>query len=148
MHDYANQIVLAGLGGSSITGFTNGGFDMTGLADVARKEIIKKGTAYMNTWMYTIREFEDAIDDCISGDLTANAMSSGAVHAWDEGVGFYTGSLMEQSHLNADNLATLASQGKQPYTLANKRCQNFVTCGPAGDSLVGEQPTVKPAQPV
>jgi hypothetical protein len=27
-------------------------------------EAIKKGTAYMNIWMYVIREMEDALDVC------------------------------------------------------------------------------------
>lgn len=34
-------------------------------------EAIKKGTAYMNVWMYVIREMEDAYDDCIKGCDTA-----------------------------------------------------------------------------
>merc|ERR1719197_392212 len=109
-----------------------------GVEDSARKEFIKKGTAYMNAWMYAIREFEDAIDDCTSGDLTSNALSSGPVHAWDEGVAFYAGSLMVFDDLLAGNLPTLDSKGKLAYTLGNKRCKNFKTCGPDGDALVGE----------
>ena len=38
--------------------------DFATLGDAARIEAVKKGTAYMNVWMYVIREFEDAIDDC------------------------------------------------------------------------------------
>jgi hypothetical protein len=139
VYDYANQIVLAALDGTTTaTPFTNGAFDATGLDDAARQQFIKKGTSYMNAWMYVIREFEDAIDDCTSGDLTSNAMSSGPVHAWDEGVGFYTGSLLVYEDLLAGNLPTLDKKGKMPYTLANKRCKNFVTCGPDGDALIGE----------
>ena len=29
-------------------------------------------------------------------------------------------------------------QGKLAYTLANKRCKNFKTCGPSGDEILGE----------
>ena len=49
----------------------------------------------MNAWMYAIREFEDAIDDCVScGTATCNEHSNDpSVHAWDEGVAFYAGSL-------------------------------------------------------
>jgi hypothetical protein len=136
--DYANQIVLAGLTGTKAAGLVNGAVDLTGAAETVRKEFIKKGTAYMNTWMYTIREFEDAIDDCTSGDLTANALSTGPVHAWDEGVAFYTGSLMVFDDLLVGKLPALDDKGKGPYTLANKRCQNFKTCGPGGDSTIGE----------
>eukprot|EP00964_Phaeocystis_antarctica_P032001 scaffold18106_cov66-Phaeocystis_antarctica.AAC.1 len=48
----------------------------------------------MNVWMYVVREFEDAIDGCTSCDSDCNVHStnSGSVHAWDEGVAFYTGS--------------------------------------------------------
>jgi hypothetical protein len=137
-YSYADTIVTAALTGTAITGFTNGGMDMTNVADAARKELIKKGTAYMNTWMYVIREFEDAIDDCTAGDLTSNALSSGPVHAWDEGVAFYVGSLLTPDDMLAGNLPTLSSRGKLAYTLANKRCSNFVTCGPNGDSRLGE----------
>jgi len=135
---YADTIVSAGLDGSAITTFTNGNFDLSSAADVVRKEFIKKGTAYMNDWMYTIREFEDAIDDCSSGDLTANALSSGPVHAWDEGVAFYVGSKMTYDDLLAGNLPTLDKKGKMVYTLANKRCKNYMTCGPDGDAGIGE----------
>lgn len=39
---------------------------------------------------YVIREFYDAIDDCTAESLTNNY---GNVHAWDEGVMFWAGSL-------------------------------------------------------
>jgi len=134
---YADTIVSAALNGDNgAAGFTNGGFDLTGAADVTRQELTKKGTAYMNTWMYVLREFEDAIDDCAIGDLTANAHSSGPVHAWDEGVAFYAGSLMVPDDLL--DLPTLDDKGKLAYTLANKRCQNYLTCGPDGNSAIGE----------
>jgi len=138
VHDYANQIVLAGLSGGATQGFTNGGVDFTGIDDTGRKEVIKKGTAYMNAWMYAIREFEDAIDDCAKGDIQDNEMSSDAVHAWDEGVAFYTGSIMELSALIAENLVNLPSTGVMAYTLGSKRCKNFGTCTEYGVTTVGE----------
>lgn len=137
-YDYANQIVTAALDGTIISGFTNGGFTFVGTENVQRKEYTKKGTAYMNAWMYVIREFEDAIDDCVAGDLTSNAASSGPVHAWDEGVAFYAGSMMTYDDLLAGELPTLDDKGKLAYTLANKRCQNYKTCGPDGNSRIGE----------
>jgi len=138
VYDYANQIVLAALDGTSTSGFTNGAMDLASSTDAARKEVIKKGTSYMNAWMYAIREFEDAIDDCSGGDLTSNALSSGPVHAWDEGVAFYTGSILTFDDLLAGNLPALDGVGNMPYTLANKRCKNFKTCGPDGNSRIGE----------
>jgi hypothetical protein len=136
---YADTLVLSALDKTNgAAGFTYGGQDLSAATDDVRLEFTKKGTAYLNSWMYTIREFEDAIDDCTVDDLTANALSSGPVHAWDEGVAFYAGSLMEFDHLLAGSLPTLDKKGKLSYTLGNKRCKNFKTCGPNGDALVGE----------
>ena len=137
--DYANKLVLAAINGGP-TDFTNprGDMDFTGQPDSLRKEVIKKGTAYMNAYMYAIREFEDAIDDCRAGcangivgsGATCNSLSVDAVHAWDEGVAFYTGS--REGALVGGN-----SNGVLSYRLAEKRCQNFKTCGDTHDSLSG-----------
>jgi hypothetical protein len=88
-------------------------------------EIILKGAAYMNVAMYVIRELEDAIDDCDNGCSTADC-NDDAVSALDEAVAFYTGEL------------TGDGSGKLLYTLAEKRCINFNTCGKDGDSSEGE----------
>merc|ERR1719324_2233324 len=89
---------------------------------------VKKGTAYMHAWMYAIREFEDAIDDCQTCTANCNEFSAntaGPVHAWDEGVAFYTGSL-EGTAQGGNNA------GKLAYRLAEKRCKNFGTCSGTG----------------
>ena len=90
----------------------------------ARKEAVKKGTAYMHAWMYAIREFEDAIDDCQTCTANCDAFSAndaGPVHAWDEGVAFYTGSL--EGAAPGGN-----SAGKLAYRLAEKRCAGLGFC--------------------
>lgn len=107
--DYANQWVLAALDGTQ-TSFTKGNADFSKYTFTGRTEAVKKGTAYMNIYMYVIREFYDAIDDCQSGCINCN---DDPVHAWDEGVAFYTGS----------------TESKLGYTLGEKRCANFKTCG-------------------
>ena len=64
--DYADKWVSAALDGTNMT-FSSGRHgpnNFATLGDAARIEAVKKGTAYMNVWMYVIREFEDAIDDC------------------------------------------------------------------------------------
>jgi hypothetical protein len=138
--DYADHWVMAALGGTA-TNFTNGNIDFSvaiktegSTAELAagapdstyhngmRKQAVKKGAAYMNTWMYVIREFEDAVDDCQKNCIACN---DDPVHAWDEGVAFWTGSLEKEDGF---------SSGKQIYALAEKRCKNFKTCGPNGDS--------------
>merc|ERR1711904_23304 len=95
--------------------------------DAARVQIAKKTSAYMNVWMYVIREFEDAIDDCKAGCINCN---DDPVHAWDEGVAFYTGTLE-----GTDG----SGSGKMIYALADKRCKNFGTCsGSTHSSYVNE----------
>ena len=89
-------------------------------------EAIQKGTAYMSIWMYVIREMEDAIEDCQIGCSTAsgeNECNSDPVHAWDEAVAFYTGSLEGQDG---------SGSGVLLHALADKRCENFYTCGTLG----------------
>ena len=87
-------------------------------------EAIKKGTVYLNLFMYVIREFEDAINDCQSDCDPNTTCNDDPVHAWDEGVAFYTGS---QEGIDG------RSTGKFLHQLADKRCQNFKTCGINGD---------------
>merc|ERR1719240_402465 len=105
--DYANHYVTAALDGT-------GAFK--GQPEAARIQGAKKGSAYMNVWMYVIREMEDAIADCKSGCLKCN---DDPVHAWDEAVAFYSGSLE-----GTDG----SGSGKLLYALADKRCANFATC--------------------
>jgi hypothetical protein len=102
--DYADKWVSAALAGTNMN-FASGRFgpnDFSTLGNLARLEAVQKGTAYMNVWMYVIREFEDAIDDChsctgASCNEHSSTLNAGAVHAWDEGVAFYTGSLEGES---------------------------------------------------
>lgn len=81
-------------------------------------QVVKKMAVYSNAWLYTIYEFEDAIADCVLGNAANNDAS---VHAWDEGVAFYTGSLV-------GSRKTGLQSGASIYTLANKRCVNYNTC--------------------
>merc|ERR1712159_73700 len=116
--DYAHQRVMAGL-------------DKTGICSAcdekAQVQIAKKTSAYMNVWMYVVREFEDAIEDCQAGCIDCN---DDPVHAWDEGVAFYTGTLE-----GTDG----SGSGKMIYALADKRCKNFGTCsGSTHSSYVNE----------
>jgi len=67
---------------------------------------------------------QDAINDCNTGDITQNNAS---VHAWDEAVAFYTGSLEGVSQGGVNGLDS-GSDGKLQFMLADKRCTNFGTC--------------------
>merc|ERR1719483_404826 len=127
---YADDWALAALDGTTLTFAAPASvtYNFALAHDNARKEAVKKGTAYMHVWMYAIREFEDAIDDCQTCTANCNEFSTndaGPVHAWDEGVAFYTGSL--EGTAQGGN-----SNGKMVYRLAEKRCGNLGTCTGAG----------------
>jgi hypothetical protein len=108
--DYSNRMVLDALDGTGTCSTCD---------ETAREQIAKKTSAYMGVWMYVIREMEDAINDCQSGCINCN---DDPVHAWDEAVAFYSGSLEGTAG---------SSNGKLLYRLAEKRCSNFGTCGAA-----------------
>lgn len=124
-HDYAHQWVEAAFAAVA-TQFTNGNADFSKYTYVGREQVIKKGTAYMNIFMYVIREMEDALDDCQKGLLQDNYNS---VHAWDEAVAFYTGSIEGQDGITTD--------GKLLHQLADKRCADWKTCGMEGVDVEG-----------
>ena len=124
--DYANQWVMSAFDGRSTT-FSNGNADFSGYTEVGRAEAIKKGTAYMSVWMYVIREMEDALDDCKS-ECDIDTCNDDPVHAWDEAVAFYTGSLE-----GTDGSGT----GVMLHQLADMRCSNFKTCGDLANEASG-----------
>jgi len=123
---YGHKWVEAAFEGTS-TSFKNGNANFATYGKSGREQVIKKGTAYMNIFMYVMREFEDAMDDCQRGLLRDNYNS---VHAWDEGVCFYTGSVEGQDGIS--------DEGKLLHQLADKRCQDFYTCGPDGVDSSGQ----------
>jgi hypothetical protein len=115
--DYGNTFVTAAHAGTG---------DFVGVDMPGRKEGMMKGAIYLNVFMYTIHEFEDAIDDCQKGCTTCN---DDPVHAWDEGVAFYTGSLEGEDG---------KGKGVMLHALADKRCGNYGTCTPDGGSQVNK----------
>lgn len=125
-YDYGNQIVLAAFAGTK-TNFKNFNNDFGLYGYDGQEQIIKKATAYIIIWMYVIRELEDALDDCKEACTIENC-NDDPVHAWDEGVAFYTGTLE-----GSDG----SGSGKLAYALADKRCANFKTCGDMGDASTG-----------
>lgn len=116
---YAHDITEDALTGTGV---------FAGTPSAARKEGSMKGAVYLNVWMYTIHEMEDAIDDCQGGCLKCN---DSPVHAWDEAVAFYTGTLEGEDG---------SGSGVHLYALAEKRCKNYNTCteGMKGKAKVNE----------
>jgi len=102
-----------------------GDIDFATVGDDFRREVIQKGIVYLNVFPYVIWEMQDAINDCNNGNITANDNPS--VHAWDEAVAFYTGSLEGVSKGGVNGLDS-GSGGQLQFMLADKRCTNFGTC--------------------
>uniref|UniRef100_A0A7S0CKQ9 Uncharacterized protein n=1 Tax=Proboscia inermis TaxID=420281 RepID=A0A7S0CKQ9_9STRA len=90
-----------------------------------RTEAIEKATVALSTTMYVIREMEDGIDDCEKSCLACN---DEPVHAWDEAVAFFTGSL-EGFDGNG--------KGKLFRAWSEDLCTYFRTCGEDGDLTTG-----------
>jgi hypothetical protein len=88
------------------------------IGEISRIEGCKKGAAYMNVWMYVIHEMEAAITDCNKG-VTASTH-------WDEAVAFYTGS--------TTLVNPTTNIGYFQYSLAEKKCSLFKTCGASTDN--------------
>jgi len=114
--DYADKFIKAALKGQDESKRVKVPMDFLGKEDIFRIECAKKGSAYWSVWMYVIREMEDAVTDCKSGCEFCN---NAPVHAWDEAVAFYAGSLEGKSG---------DESGKLLYRLAEKRCKNYKTC--------------------
>jgi hypothetical protein len=110
---YADDFVLAALDKQGV---------FASQPDVVLWEAVQKGTAYGSSWMYVLLELEDAIDDCEAGALYSNSYVDGTVMAWDEGWAFYAGSLEGPDGMGS---------GVQPYSLAEKRCEDFGRAGPS-----------------
>jgi len=132
--DYAHQYVLDALGYSGNGDGTAGTGIFAGQGDNGRTQGVKKGSAYMNVWMYVIHEIEDAISDCESSCTNPGAQDCNAdpVHAIDEAAAFYAGSL------EGSGATGMPNAGKLIFRLAEKRCANFGTCNPGAQAKANQ----------
>jgi len=129
--DYGQDWVTAAFSGEK-TKFSRGNADFSIYGFPGRTQAIKKGTVYFNIFHNVIREFENSIDICERGCDQTECIND-AVHAWDEGVCFYTGSI------EGETGETLS--GVLLHQLADKRCINFRTCGKNGEETSGKAKT-------
>jgi len=121
-YTWGYDIINATFNGESISDL----IDMSQVGDDFRREVIQKGIVYFNVFPYVIWEMQDAINDCNTGQLDKNDNS---VHAWDEAVAFYTGSLEGVSQGGNNGLDSCSDGNCElQFMLADKRCQNFGTC--------------------
>ena len=122
------DIVEAAFKGTSLA---NNVFNFATVGMDFRKQVIQKGLIYLNIFPYVIWEMQDAVNDCNDGDLTSNdaPLGGASVHAWDEAVAFYTGSL-EGTNEGGNNDLLSCSDGNCEllFQLADYRCKNYGTC--------------------
>jgi len=122
MNTWGYEIINASFNGEMIGDIIN----MADVGDYFRLEVIQKGIIYLNVYPYVIWEMQDAINDCNTGDINLNGNS---VHAWDEAVAFYTGSLEGVSQGGNNKLESCTDGNCElQFMLADKRCMNFGTC--------------------
>merc|ERR1719214_523444 len=133
--DYAHQYVMDALGYSGNGDGTAGTGIFANQGDDGRTQGVKKGSAYMNVWMYVIHEIEDAISDCESSCTNPGAQDCNAdpVHAIDEAAAFYAGSL------EGSGATGMPNAGKLIFRLAEKRCANFGTCNPGAQAKANQK---------
>ena len=106
---HADDMITAAIKG---TGF------MENADDIARVEVAKKGSAYIAILIYAVHEMEDAIGDCLRGNLKDNDMG---VHAWDEAVAFYRHPRRHVQRRELGRRARLPSRRKEVQELQRVR---------------------------
>jgi hypothetical protein len=118
--DFSDKWVTGAIKGEAVL-LPKGDADFTVYGASGRGQCIKKGTVYFNSRMQVLKAFEDSVTMCSDDNESAK-------HSFDKGVAFYTGSLEGPDG---------EGSGKMLHALADKRCQNFKTCGVNGDELEG-----------
>ena len=123
-YTYADIFTQAALDGNN-TNFSSGrgNADFSKITDESiRKAAAVTAAAHLNTWMYAVREKEDALDDCVECTNTSRGCNAPSINAWDEGVAFSVGSLEgTEGNSREGNYGTLL------YALAERRCIDFKT---------------------
>ncbi|KAL3938264.1 MAG: hypothetical protein SGBAC_006787 [Bacillariaceae sp.] len=122
--NYADRILSHAFRGEQ-TYLKNGNMDFGYYTEYALTEFLHKGMSYLNIWMYTIRQMEQALAECEDSNYESG------VHFWDEAVAYYSGS--RSLIPNRD--------GNLIWHQAMLRCDEFHTCGPNSDQR-DEEPYV------
>merc|ERR1712187_445871 len=100
-------------------------FNSTLYGYTGRREFIKKGIVYMGMMMTTLKNTYDVFLECKGAKDSAKMLRSIDL-AW----AYYVGSLQGKGTNGGKN-------GKFYYALADKRCENFNTCGKNYDTFSG-----------
>jgi len=121
--DYADHWIMSAFDGTK-TDLKNGNADFSFYGREGRSEVIKSAALSMNIWMHIVQKVEESILSCES-NCNEEGCNVRLIRSWDEAVAFYFGSLADLRQ----------GSGYMPYSLANRVCSQFGTCG----SLVFEQ---------
>jgi len=97
----------------------------------ATTEVAKKATAYTFNFIEMVQLMQKAIDEvdinnCIYNSGIGVASCSTAMEAWEAAVAIYVGSLEGSDGNNCSG----GCYGYSLYALADKRCDDYSTCGP------------------
>jgi hypothetical protein len=122
--DYADRWVTAAFQKTQ-TRLYRGNADFADFGREGRAGAIKIGSAFLNVWMYVIRQMEAALDSC------SNAYVD--IYSWDQAVAIFVGSLEVQNVTQSSE-----ASGQLVYALANALCKEFKTCGENGNEIEGE----------
>jgi len=124
---YATLWVSAALEGGEYQGndFGNWG-DVYQEPCIGQQEASKKGTAYLGGFLEVNQYMEQASaeikDGCIYQEAGNTCMN--AITAWNKAAAFYVGSLEGPKG---------EEDGFQMFALGDKRCANYMNCGPGAD---------------
>jgi len=103
---------------------------------VGRAECAKKATAYICGYINVFQYLEKAVVTVEEGGGCVEQLDkcTTASKAWDSAVAFFVGSLEGEDGGNEGSPGSGGEYGNQFYALADKRCDDFRTCGPTGDT--------------
>jgi len=105
---YGDEYIMAAFQGGTFAKSNFSGIDATG-----KEQIIKKGAAYLNAYGAVLKHAGAAVASCNAGDADAANLN------WDEAAALFYG-----------------VGGEMVYTMGQKRCENFGTCGADGEAAV------------
>jgi len=129
-----NANFTAGFGGPGNEGLDDPVAVSKGKLCVGYQESIKKVLSYVSTVVQSLQYMQEAIDRVDEGCLFYKTIDTNqpetfcqdAINAWDKAVAVYVGSLESATGTNFGT----GAYGVSIYGLADKRCDEFETCGP------------------
>uniref|UniRef100_A0A7S4ML94 Uncharacterized protein n=1 Tax=Odontella aurita TaxID=265563 RepID=A0A7S4ML94_9STRA len=134
---YGHRWVEAALMGTEVKYLGRGDADFRGMSYHGRADAVKKGTVFLNVFMYALQNMRLAVSECgrpcekVCDDddddcYLCDEVEAKVAGAWDRAVALYVGSLEGKE-----------DESQFLYQLAETRCQNFGTCGWEGKDLTG-----------